>query len=157
MKIKKTTLKDIPLMKEILVNALHKDYSGAGEFYFREEYVDSNYKSMTGPYTSRKTFIKNNMKSLKERIEKPYHSYVLFSEKELLGYIIIEKHLNRYWINDLVIKKDFQNKGLGKILLDHVIKSKKNVYLWVNKKNPAKKFWEKQGFKDVLEEVLMKK
>jgi ribosomal protein S18 acetylase RimI-like enzyme len=156
-KIRKTTLKDLLQIKEILLNALHKDYFGAGEYYFREEFVDPNYSSLKGPYYSKEQFIKNNLKSLKERITKPYLSYVLFLKKEMVGYIIIEKHLKRYWINDFVIKKEFQDKGYGKIFFDFLIKDKKDVYIWVNKKNPAKKFWEKQGFKEVLEEVLMKR
>lgn len=157
MKIRKASVKDIDFMKKIFLKSTHKDYFGAGEFYLREEYVDPNYKSMSGPYNSRKTFIKNNVESLKERVKAPYLSYVLISEKEIVGYIIVEKHLNRYWVNDLIIDKDHQNKGYAKSLLDKVIKDKKNVYLWVNTKNPAKKFWEKESFKEVLKESLMKR
>ncbi len=156
-KIKRITLKDILQIKEILINALHKDYSGAGEYYFREEFVDPNYSSLKGPYYSREQFITNNLNSLKERINKPYFSYGLFLKKEMIGYAIIEEHLKRYWINDFVIKKEFQDKGYGKLFFDFLIKDKKDVYLWVNNKNPAKRFWAKQGFKKVLEEVLMKR
>lgn len=156
-KIRKASLKDLKDIKNIFLNSVKKEYFGAGEYYFREELVDPNYKSLTGPYYSKEHFIKNNLKSLKERLVKPYLSYVMLFKKEMIGFIIIEKHLGRYWINDFVIKEEYQKKGYGDYFFKYLKKDKKEIYLWVNKKNPAKKFWEKEGFKEVLEEVLMKR
>jgi GNAT superfamily N-acetyltransferase len=111
----------------------------------------------TTPYYSYNIFLKNNLLSLKERIEKPYFCYVLLLDEKLIGYIIIEKHLKRFWVNDLIIDVKYQKKGYGEMLFKYALKDKKDVYIWVNEKNKAKKFWEKQGFKKVLTEVLMKK
>jgi GNAT superfamily N-acetyltransferase len=155
--IRKAKKEDLKSMILVFKKSIHNSYDGAGEYYFKEEYVDPNYKSLTGPYYSYNLFLKNNLLSLKERIEKPYFCYVLLLDEKLIGYIIIEKHLKRFWVNDLIIDVKYQKKGYGEMLFKYALKDKKDVYIWVNEKNKAKKFWEKQGFKKVLTEVLMKK
>lgn len=155
--IRKARLKDIKSMIKILESSAHKNHDGAGEYYLRDEFTDPNYASTSGPYYSANLFLKNNIQGLKKRLSKPYTAYVLLLKEEVIGYIIVEKYLNRYWVNDLVIKREYQKNGQGKKLFNHVLKGKKDVYLWVNDKNPGKKFWEKIGFKTILTESLMKK
>ena len=156
-KIRKAETQDIPEMIKILESAIHENFDGAGEYYFKEEYTDPNYKSFSGPYYSKKEFIKNNMSTLKERLKKPYEAFVLLGHDEFIGYIIIEQNKGRCWVNDLLIKKEHQQKGYGRKLYEHALKNKKEIYLWVNDANPAKKFWETLGFKTILKECLMKK
>jgi GNAT superfamily N-acetyltransferase len=155
--IRKANSKDIEYMIKILESSAHKNHDGAGEYYLRDEFTDPNYASTSGPYYSTNLFLKNNILNLRKRLRKPYTTYVLLLKKEIIGYIIIENYMNRYWVNDLVIKKEYRRFGYGKKLFNHALKNKKEVYLWVNDKNPGKKFWEKLGFKTILTESLMKK
>ena len=157
MKIRRATTKDVHAMYSILESADHQYFDGAAEYYYREEYTDPNYKSYKGPYYSPDYYKKANLKSLRERLAKPYTTYVLLEENVIVGYIIIEKHLGRLWVNDLLVHQDYQHKGYGKQLFAHVAKQGQETYLWVNDKNPAKQFWKELGFKEVLSECLMKK
>lgn len=156
-KIREATERDILPIAEIYKQAIHRNYSGAGEYYLREEYTDPNYESSSGPYHTTETLLKSNLRTLKKRIKSPYTTYVILEKEKVVGYIIVENHLGRYWVNDLVISSEFRNKGYARELFDYAMKDKKDVYLWVTSKNPAKKFWEKLGFKEVLKESLMKK
>jgi len=156
-KIRKANLKDVPEMEKVLLDAYHLNYCGAGEYYSKEELTDPNYASTSGPYNSNKIFLTNNYNSIKERLNNPFKAFVMHIDKEMVGYIIIEKHLGRTWVNDILITKRYQKKDFGKKLLDFALKKEKNVYLWVNAKNPAQQFWKKEGFKEVLKECLMKR
>ncbi|MFH0949092.1 MAG: GNAT family N-acetyltransferase [Candidatus Aenigmatarchaeota archaeon] len=154
-KIRKAHSGDILQMVKVLQDAYHKNYSAAGEFYARQELVDPNYETTSGPFYSTKMFVAENVKSMRRRLKKPFKAFVMLDKNSIIGYIIIEDHLGRTWINDMVIKKDYQNRCLGKKLFRHATKGKNKVYLWVNTKNPALRFWKKQGFKELLRECLM--
>ncbi|MBU0530088.1 MAG: GNAT family N-acetyltransferase [Nanoarchaeota archaeon] len=156
-KIRKARLADANRMIQVLVDAYHGNYSAAGEYYSRQELVDPNYQITSGPYNSREVFVRENVKSLNKRLKSPFEAFVMFDDNDMIGYIIIENHLGRTWINDIIIKKNYQNKDLGRKLFLHATKNKKQIYLWVNMKNPAFKFWKKMGFNEVLKECLMMK
>jgi hypothetical protein len=50
--IRKAKKEDLKSMILVFKKSIHNSYDGAGEYYFKEEYVDPNYKSLTGPYYS---------------------------------------------------------------------------------------------------------
>ncbi len=154
MEIKKATLRDIGGMKKVLYDAFHNHYAAAGEFYAIEQLVDPNYATQTGPYYSKEMFISENAKSLKRRLRPPFQAFVAKDQGKIIGYIICEKHKGKLWVNDIVVRREYQKKDVGKKLFKEAIRDKK-VYLWVNAKNPAKEFWKKLGFKEILREILM--
>ncbi|MCX8074720.1 MAG: ribosomal protein S18-alanine N-acetyltransferase [Clostridia bacterium] len=79
--------------------------------------------------------------------------YILKLNEKIVGYIGSKILVDSLDIESIVIKKDLQNKGYGKILLKHVIEVAKNeniqnIFLEVRCSNiPAIKLYEKFGFK----------
>jgi N-acetylglutamate synthase-like GNAT family acetyltransferase len=92
---------------------------------------------------------------LDKKLKKPFEFFVAEKNKEIVAFLIIEKNKKAFWINNMMVKKESQRKGIGKNLLEFASKNKKPLYLWVNSKNPAKHFWSKLGFKKILQETLM--
>ena len=154
MKIRQATADDVEDMKKVLTEAFHESYIGAGEFYSSNEFVDPNYATSSGRYYNLQALLKDNLNNISNRLEEPFKAFVAV-ENEIIGYAITEKHNGKLWINDMVVKPDQQKKGIGKKLFEVATKNHEQVYIWVNSKNPAIKFWEKLGFDTVLEEKLM--
>lgn len=111
------------------------------------------------------------IKDLKGKFKKPFKFFVAENRNEkIVGFVILENNNGKFWINNAMVKKEYQNKGIGKKLFNAVSKNeglyrkvnnfrynKKPIYLWVNVKNPAMKFWRKFGFREILRESLMRK
>ena len=155
--IRRANKKDLPEIIKIVKNSFHRYYAAAGEFYSAQQLVDPNYTSQTGPYYSREFFVKSLIKDLKTKIKKPFEFLISSEGKKITGFIILENNHGHYWINNVMLKKEFQGRGTGKKLFNFAAKNKKPVYLWVNTKNPAINFWKKLGFKKILNETLMRK
>lgn len=160
--IRKATKKDLPEIIKIVEGAFHKDYGAAGEFYAAQQMVDPNYASDTGPYSSSEMFMKSMIDDMRERLGKkfryPFEIFVAEDrDKNTIGFITLENNAGNFWITNIMVEKKFQKNKVGKKLFEFVAKNKKPVYLWVNVKNPAIKFWKKLGFKEILRESLMRK
>lgn len=75
--------------------------------------------------------------------------------KKLFGFAGFKRTLDTADIMNIVVKKSFRNKGIGKKLLDFLIKEAKkqnikNIFLEVNKNNfPALKLYKNFGFKEI--------
>lgn len=98
--------------------------------------------------------MKSIIKNLKNNFQKPFEIWVAGKE-EIVGFIVLENVRGNFWVNHIMVKKRYQRKNLGKKLFNFVTKNKKPLYLWINLKNPALKFWKSLGFKEILREVLM--
>jgi len=78
---------------------------------------------------------------------------VLEIENEIIGYMIAGEYEESYHLKNIAIKKEYQGKGYGKFLLNHLIEkakkeNKKFVFLEVRISNErAIKFYEKFGFR----------
>lgn len=155
MYIRRANEKDLPEIIKIIKTSFHQNFAAAGEFYSAQQFVDPNYATATGPYYSLKTFIESMISDLKDKFCKPFDFFVAEINKEIVGFIIIENNKGKSWIVNIMVKKKYQRKNIGKKLFNFVVKNKKPIYLWVNVKNPAIKFWKKLGFKEVLRETLM--
>ena len=155
MYIRPANKKDLPKVIKIIEDAFHRHYAAAGEFYSIQQFVDPNYATATGPYYSLKSFIKSMVSDLKHKLSKPFEFLVAEENKKIIGFIILEKNAGNFWISNVMVKKEFQKNGVGKQLFNFAVKNKKPLYLWVNTKNPAIKFWKKLGFKEILRESLM--
>lgn len=80
--------------------------------------------------------------------------YVLKLNDKIVGisglYYDYEDPLNVMWLDYLAVLQEFQNKGLGTMLLDNLVKvaKKKNVKMLCvfTDRNPAVIFYQKMGF-----------
>lgn len=92
----------------------------------------------------------------KEEVEKsleenPFGKYLLYVEKETLGYIYYSDIYERVEINNFEVKKEVQNCGIGNKLLKKFTETvEKNITLEVRKNNDnAIHLYKKYGFKEV--------
>jgi len=92
---------------------------------------------------------------LEDKFDEPFEFFVAEINKEIVGFIILENNEGKFWICNIMVKKNCQGQNIGEKLFNFAIKNKNPIYLWVNVKNPAIKFWERLGFKKVLQEELM--
>lgn len=155
--IRKATAKDVPGMKAAFREAWHEDYAAAGEYYASGQLVDPYYETSSGPFGSRKVLVESTADTIKDRISGPFTAFVACDGKKVVGYAICEKNRRQFWLNDLIVAKSHQKQGIGLKLFDTLAKEHDHLYLWVNEKNPAVRFWEKLGFRKVLGETLMLK
>lgn len=81
--------------------------------------------------------------------------FVAKKEEKILGFIGIIKNIDFIEISNIVVKKDFRNKGIGNKLLQKIIEvakqmKKNEIYLEVNEKNDNAIFlYEKNNFQKV--------
>ncbi|MBU1102710.1 GNAT family N-acetyltransferase [Patescibacteria group bacterium] len=155
LKIRRVNREDLPEIIKIIKKSYHKKYAAAGEYYSVQQFTDPNYATENGPYYSLGIFVESMISDLKNKFKKPFEFFVAEFNKELIAFIILEKNRQTFWVNNVIVKKEFQGKDIGRRLFEFVVKNKKPVYLWVNSKNPAKKFWSELGFKEILQETLM--
>ncbi len=81
---------------------------------------------------------------------------VELENNQAIGYLEIEEKNHSFEIINILIHKDFQNQGFGKLLLDEIIEEaqtkSKGIELQVLKNNPkAKRFYENSGFQVYFE------
>lgn len=154
--IRRAVLEDLGQIKQIIKGSFHRDYAAAGEFYSVQQLADPNYATQTGPYYSGGAFISSIIDGLEEKLREPFDFFVACEGGEIGGFIIMEGNNGRHWVNNIFIRQDRQDRGIGKLLFDFATRGKKELYLWVNSNNPAVSFWEKLGFRTVLQERLMR-
>ena len=81
--------------------------------------------------------------------------FVAKNKNEILGFIGIIKNFDFVEVLNIVVKKDFRNKGIGNKLLQKIIEVVKEmemqeIYLEVNEKNEnAIKLYEKNNFEKI--------
>ena len=77
------------------------------------------------------------------------HKYLVARDEETdVGYIGIEKILDEVHIINMAVHPDYQGKGIGKRLMQHVLNDEDVFFLEVRVSNElAKKVYEKYGFK----------
>ncbi|MBC7409556.1 MAG: GNAT family N-acetyltransferase [Arcicella sp.] len=74
-------------------------------------------------------------------------------QNKSIGYLEIEFYENYIFLANLMILQKFQNQGIGKIIMESLIKNHPNIQLEVLKVNhKAKRFYE--GFNFIVFEVL---
>ena len=96
--------------------------------------------------------------TLKEELLSNYSYFIaikLSKTNEILGFAGFKKTLDTADIMNIVVRKDFRNKKIGKKLLTSLIQKAKEqdiktIFLEVNSKNlPALKLYENIGFKKI--------
>ena len=131
MKIRKSTKKDL---KEIS-NLMNEEFSK--------------------PPFNEKSNLKDILKSIRF-FHKIGTIKIAIENKEIVGVIVFKQE--QYWegpsilIEDLAIRKNFQRKGIGKLLINDLEKDAKKkkisaIYFLTRKKSSAIKFYKKLGYK----------
>lgn len=97
-----------------------------------------------------------NASILESELNNPYSKYIIAKlNNEIVGFAGVLDTVDQLEITNIVVKKNFRNKGIGNMLLDELINiakesSKKEITLEVNNTNlVAIKLYEKNGFKNV--------
>ncbi len=138
-KIRKAKETDFKEFSKIDKEVWHKNYVGILDFYDGTERLPS-------VSWDKENYAKGKLSIL-----------VAETQQKILGYIVTSKKNNTVWIHDILVRKKYQNKGIGSALIKHACKSNK-VLLTVNEGNKkAIIFFKKLGFKPLLRDVLMSK
>ncbi len=116
------------------------------ELLFNEEsilalYLDNEWTNYT-----------NNKGLLLEGIKNSLYSYGAYNNDLLIGLVRVVGDSNTIiYIQDILILKEYQNKGIGSILIKHIIykyKSVRQIVLSTDNSLPQKAFYEKNGFQN---------
>jgi ribosomal protein S18 acetylase RimI-like enzyme len=134
----------ISLRKAILHDA---DLTFNIEQFSIKEYANSFYA--TEKKTYKNEFNYADIQIIELETENNYDS-------KAIGYLEIDEKNHSFEIINILIHKDFQNQGFGKLLLAEIIKEaqtkSKGIELQVLKNNPkAKRFYENAGFQVYFE------
>ncbi len=136
MKIRIAFVNDIPKIVEVAAATWHTTY----KTIISQEQIDFMYENM---YTQA---------AILEQMQNGHTFLLYFDNDETLGFVsyLIREDGGMY-IPKLYVKPNTQGKGVGKALIDAVVKiAQKNklqfLELNVNRKNPAMYFYKKIGF-----------
>lgn len=144
--IEKAEGKNIPMIQDLA----RKSWSIAYQGIISQDQIDYMLDLMYSENT------------LKSHFSNPdYHYYLIKNDEIYVGFMGVEFHQEPETtkLHRIYFLKEAQGKGLGKKALEF-LKSKaaeqndKRIILTVNKKNPAQKFYESQGFRIYEEKVL---
>ena len=116
------------------------------------------------PFNERSS-LKNILKSIRF-FYKIGNTNLAVENKKIVGVIVFKQE--QYWegpailIEDLVVRKDFQKKGVGKLLMNDLEKYAKKkkinaIYFLTHKKSSAIIFYKKLGYKNRPNVVFFKK
>ncbi|GAB2705471.1 GNAT family N-acetyltransferase [Mucilaginibacter koreensis] len=87
-----------------------------------------------------------------------YH-FGAFQEGELIAVVSLFKHGDEYQFRKFAVRDNFQGKGIGRQVLDHIATFAKIVggkRLWCNARLSAVGFYQKQGFETEGAEFIRK-
>ncbi len=100
-----------------------------------------------------------NYNILKDELESKNSKYIVVkdieSNDEIVGFAGIKIFIDEADIMNIVVKKDYRNKGIGSLILENLIllcnkSNLKSLSLEVNEKNiPAINLYKKFGFKNI--------
>ena len=140
----------------ILVNGVIKEITNYDELKESLEIIIKTYKDRDEKMnlSNENNHRHSNMtyEELKERFDNGIKMYGYYNEEKLIAYLSLEEKEDEIKIRDIVVLPEYQNKGIGRILLDwakeQTIKSKKSKlilrFIYDNKK--LKEWYEKYGF-----------
>ena len=89
----------------------------------------------------------------RKRVDKSFeNSFVILHQEHQVGLVKYEENEVMLEILQIQILPEFQNKGIGKQVLQYLFEKEKIIQLKVLKDNPAKKLYERLGFTIVDED-----
>jgi ribosomal protein S18 acetylase RimI-like enzyme len=78
---------------------------------------------------------------------KKEHLQIIEQQGKVIGYLETENRIDHIFLSNIMILKDFQGKGIGKIILEDLIKQYSEIRLEVLKVNKrAVQFYQNLGF-----------
>jgi ribosomal protein S18 acetylase RimI-like enzyme len=78
---------------------------------------------------------------------KKVHFQIIEQQEKAIGYLEIENRIDHIFLANIMILKEFQGKGIGKIILEDLIKQHSQIRLEVLKVNKrAIQFYQNLGF-----------
>ena len=101
-----------------------------------------------------------NPEKILEGVENNEQWEILKADNVPVGYLHYKIEEDKVFLSKIYLKQDPQYKGLGQVMMNHVIdyalaNQKKKIYLTVNKNNSkAIRFYEKNGFRNVKSETF---
>lgn len=140
----------------ILVNGVIKEITNYDELKESLKIIIKTYKDRDEKMnlSNENNHRHSNMtyEELKERFDNGIKMYGYYNEEKLIAYLSLEEKEDEIKIRDIVVLPEYQNKGIGRILLEwakeQTIKSKKSKlilrFIYDNKK--LKEWYEKYGF-----------
>ncbi len=142
--VQKATAADIPLIRKLTFEIWPKTYSNI----ISKEQIDYMLELMYNPAT------------LKTQMEVEDCTFIIvYDDKEPVAFASYAQHPAdketepQLWkLNKIYILSSHQGKGTGKFIINYIVDEIKNkrakaLQLQVNRKNKAKEFYEKLGFK----------
>ena len=146
MKITKTTIENITLIKEIAEKSWRKHYPGILSNEQIEYMLEQMYSET----------------ELQNHFENPnYHYYLLGDEEKTLGIMGFENHYQEKTtkLHRIYLLEEAKGKGVGKFAINFLKNQAKEsgdqrIILNVNKQNPSYYFYVSQGFKVYEEGVF---
>ena len=90
---------------------------------------------------------------------------IALDNKEVIGFIFGVQRTwwsgNEFYIHEMCVESQHQNKGIGKSLLDHLIKllgnDISNITLLTDRGIPAEDFYKKNGFEEIERLIFLSK
>ena len=101
-----------------------------------------------------------NEQAILDSVANGEHWEILKADNVPVGYIHFKEEENKIFLSKIYLKQDEQYKGLGQLMMNHVIDfatdaGKDSIYLTVNKDNKkAIRFYERNGFRNIKAEVF---
>ena len=142
--VQKATTADIPLIRQLTFEIWPKTYSNI----ISKEQIDYMLEQMYNPAT------------LQKQMEEEGCTFIIvYDDKEPVAFASYAQHpadnetQPQVWkLNKIYILQSQQGKGTGKFIINYIVdeikaKHAKALQLQVNRKNKAKDFYEKLGFK----------
>lgn len=138
--IKKATIKEIPLIRELTFRVWPQTYASI----LSQEQIDYMLELM---YSEA---------SLQNQMTKEGSQFIIvYEDGNPVGFAsFAETEPKRWKLHKIYILQNQQGKGTGRFVIDHIIeeikkKGASSLFLQVNKHNKAKLFYEKLGFREV--------
>lgn len=101
-----------------------------------------------------------NEQAILDSVANGEHWEILKADNIPVGYIHFKEEDHKIFLSKIYLKQDEQYKGLGQLMMNHVIDfatnaDKDSIYLTVNKENKkAIHFYERNGFRNIKAEVF---
>lgn len=148
--IRKCTEEDLSMLREISYETFNETFSSSNSPERMMEYLEQAF----------------NLEKMKSELADNHSAfYFLYTDNVLAGYLKINESVSQTDIHDsksieierIYVKKEFQAKGFGYILLNKAVEYAKEMdkaYVWLGvweKNDKALKFYKKNGFYKVAE------
>ena len=101
-----------------------------------------------------------NEQAILDSVANGEHWEILKADNVPIGYVHFKEEDNKIFLSKIYLKQEEQYKGLGQVMMNHVIDfatnaNKNSIYLTVNKDNKkAIRFYERNGFRNIKSEVF---